>query len=153
MTAPFRLYPMISGIQFFIPLVSIRIKSCGCFFVVKYKAQCMLVVSGFELIFCFSYVSILFFRGFLSDSYLVYHSLLEALTFERAGFFIPAVESFSLFFFVKLRTVLLLLEIVCFIFCMQLQLSFTVFYLIFCAPCLLGNTCVGVQKTFFQNWW
>ena len=63
----------------------------------------MLIVSGFELIFCYYYVSVLFFGGFLFHSCLVYHSLLEALAFEWAGFFIPAVASFSLFFFYLCR--------------------------------------------------
>ena len=69
------------------------------FFVVKSKARCMLIVSGFELIFCYFYVSVLF----LFHSCLVFHSLLEALAFEWAGFFIPAVASFSLFFFYLCR--------------------------------------------------
>ena len=56
------------------------------FFVAKSKARCILVVSDFELIFCYIYVSVLFFRGFLFHSCLVYHSLLEALAFERQDF-------------------------------------------------------------------
>ena len=63
----------------------------------------MLIVSGFELIFCYSYIGVLFFRGFLFHSCLVYHSLLEALAFEWARFFIPAVASLSLFFFYLCR--------------------------------------------------
>ena len=38
------------------------------FFVVQSKARCMPIVSGFELIFLYSYVSVLFFRGFLFHS-------------------------------------------------------------------------------------
>ena len=106
---------------FFIPLVSIRInlKLWLCF-VVRSKARCMLVVSAFELTFSYSYVRFLLFRGFMFDSCLVYHSLLEALAFERAGFFNPAVAVFPCFYFifVDLRTALLLLETICFIFCM-----------------------------------
>ena len=79
-------------------------------------------VCDFELIFCYSNVSILLFQGFLFDSCSVYHSLLKALAFVWAGFFIPEIASFSLFLFIFVdsRTVLLWLEIICFIFCMQL---------------------------------
>ena len=54
-----------------------------------------LVLNSFSVI----PICVLFFRGVLFDCCLVYHSLLEALAFERARFFIPAVASFSLFFF------------------------------------------------------
>ena len=92
------------------------------FFVVKSKARCMLFVSGFELIFCYSYVSVLCFRGFLFHSCLVYHSLLEALTFEWHDFLSLQFQVFPCFSFIFLdsRTVLLWLQIICFIFCMQL---------------------------------
>ena len=105
MAARFRLYLMINGIQFFIPLVSILICSKLCLFFSVWLSlklslcRLNLVLNSFSVIsmyvsFCF--LSVLF------DSFLVYHSLMEALVLERAGFFI-CVDS---------RTGLLWLEII-----------------------------------------
>ena len=118
MAAPFRLYSMISGIQFLISL-----KVVAVLLWLSLKLDVILVASGFELIFCYSIVSVLFFESFLLDSCFVYHSLLEAMALARAGFFLSLqlqlFPCFS-FIFVDSKTVLLWLEIICFLFCMQL---------------------------------
>ena len=93
---------------------------------IKSKARCMLIVSGFELIFCYSYVSVLFFSGVSRSTVALYttpfwrHWPLSGQDFLSLQ--LQVFPCFSLIF-VDSRTVLLWLEIICFIFCCAFSIT------------------------------